>query len=176
MQLNTDDDCALAYGGRSSKHSIRAILIIQSEQDLLLPTVFRLVSLERMQSLPAPTSGLFLEVSFRRLLKSCGDIIEGDSKGREDFKDWRSSPVFHHVSSKSLRAEPNLLSFLMFHWQSNREKWLHVLVLFCSLTVRGYPSRTASGPQVSRRKKVQLGHYLGPFHVVITFTTCKEVL
>lgn len=44
------------------------------------------------------------------------------------------------------------------------------------MTVRGYASRTASGPQVSRRKKVQLEQCLGPFHVLITFIICKEVL
>ena len=49
-------------------------------------------------TLPAPSSGLFLEVSFRRLLASCQDIISGDDKGREDLKEWRRSPVFHHVS------------------------------------------------------------------------------
>lgn len=52
-----------------------------------------------MQPLPPPTSGLFLELSFRRLLKSCTEITEGDSKGRADFVDWQTSPVFHHVST-----------------------------------------------------------------------------
>ncbi|KAK9823753.1 hypothetical protein WJX72_005165 [[Myrmecia] bisecta] len=46
--------------------------------------------------LPPPQSGQFLEVSFRRLLKSCEEIMAGDSKGRADLQDWRSSPVFHH--------------------------------------------------------------------------------
>lgn len=47
--------------------------------------------------LPPPSSGVFLEVSFRRLLASCEQIIAGDDKGREDLRSWRSSPVFHHV-------------------------------------------------------------------------------
>lgn len=51
-----------------------------------------------MQPLPAPSSGLFLEVSFRRLLKSCIEITEGDSKGRADLASWQTSPVFHHVT------------------------------------------------------------------------------
>jgi hypothetical protein len=51
-----------------------------------------------MGSLPAPSSGLFLEVSFRRSLASCEEIAAGDCKGRDDLKSWRTSPVFHHVS------------------------------------------------------------------------------
>ncbi len=52
-----------------------------------------------MYPLPEPSSGLFLEVSFRRLLTSCEEIIAGDSKGRQDFSaaNWKTSPVFHHV-------------------------------------------------------------------------------
>jgi len=49
-------------------------------------------------SLPSPSSGTFLEISFRRLLKSCEEIMAGDNKGREDLTAWQSSPVFHHVS------------------------------------------------------------------------------
>lgn len=48
--------------------------------------------------LPAPASGMMLELSFRRLLASCEDISHGDDKGREDLQQWRTSPVFHHVS------------------------------------------------------------------------------
>ncbi|KAK9839611.1 hypothetical protein WJX81_000780 [Elliptochloris bilobata] len=46
--------------------------------------------------LPPPQSGLFLEVSFLRLLRSCEDIIAGDAKGRADLEEWATSPVFHH--------------------------------------------------------------------------------
>ena len=49
-------------------------------------------------ALSPPSSGTFLEISFRRLLNSCEDIIAGDNKGREDLTAWQSSPVFHHVS------------------------------------------------------------------------------
>ena len=52
-----------------------------------------------VSNLPPPTSGLFLEISFRRLLKSCVEIITGDNKGREDLTMWQRSPVFHHVWS-----------------------------------------------------------------------------
>ena len=47
--------------------------------------------------LPPPKSGQFLEISFRRLLKSCCEIMAGDTKGRADLSEWRTSPVFHHV-------------------------------------------------------------------------------
>lgn len=47
--------------------------------------------------LPPPLSGSFLEISFRRLLASCEDIVAGDNKGREDLTSWQRSPVFHHV-------------------------------------------------------------------------------
>lgn len=48
--------------------------------------------------LPSPASGLFLEVSFRRLLASCEDIVAGTSIARPDLiGTWRRSPVFHHV-------------------------------------------------------------------------------
>ena len=50
-------------------------------------------------TLPAPSSGLFLEVSFRRLLASCEEIAAGQDKGREDLRHWQNSPVFHHVSA-----------------------------------------------------------------------------
>ncbi len=55
---------------------------------------------EGEEELPPPTSGLFLEVSFRRLLASCEDIAGGASTARPDLvATWRSSPVFHHVSA-----------------------------------------------------------------------------
>lgn len=48
--------------------------------------------------LPPPASGLFLEVSFRRLLASCEDIAGGTSTARPDLVGcWQHSPVFHHV-------------------------------------------------------------------------------
>ncbi|KAI3435499.1 hypothetical protein D9Q98_001565 [Chlorella vulgaris] len=50
-----------------------------------------------MDTLPSPTSGLFLETSFRRLLASCEDIVGGTSVGRSDLiGNWKHSPVFHH--------------------------------------------------------------------------------
>lgn len=49
------------------------------------------------EPLPDPTSGIFLEVSFRRLLASCEDIVAGTSTARPDLAGtWRRSPVFHH--------------------------------------------------------------------------------
>ena len=49
-------------------------------------------------ALPPPTSGLFLEVSFRRLLASCEAVAAGDARGRPDLAvGWETSPVFHHV-------------------------------------------------------------------------------
>lgn len=50
-----------------------------------------------MGSLPPPTSGIFLETSFRRSLASCEAVVAGDSQGREELKSWRTSPLFHHV-------------------------------------------------------------------------------
>ena len=52
--------------------------------------------------LPPARSGLFLEVSFLRLLRSCEEIIAGDDKGRADLEDWATSPVFHHVRPAKL--------------------------------------------------------------------------
>lgn len=54
-----------------------------------------------MEELPEPASGQFLEISFRRLLKSCEEIIKGDNKMRPDLDDWQTSPVFHHVCSQT---------------------------------------------------------------------------
>ncbi|KAL4432858.1 hypothetical protein ABPG77_008184 [Micractinium sp. CCAP 211/92] len=49
------------------------------------------------ETLPEPSSGIFLEVSFRRLLASCEDIVGGNSTARPDLAStWRRSPVFHH--------------------------------------------------------------------------------
>lgn len=50
-----------------------------------------------LEALPPPRSGLPLEVSFRRLLKSCEEIVAGDDKGRQDLQDYATSPVFHAV-------------------------------------------------------------------------------
>ena len=50
--------------------------------------------------LPPPSSGLLLELSFRRLLASCEEIAGGQDKGREDLRQWQTSPVFHHVSDE----------------------------------------------------------------------------
>jgi hypothetical protein len=52
--------------------------------------------------LPPPSSGLLLELSFRRLLASCEEIAGGQDKGREDLRHWQTSPVFHHVSPRAL--------------------------------------------------------------------------
>ena len=67
-------------------------------------------------ALPPPASGLFLEVSFRRLLRACEAVVGGEEEAggtgaasplsshpltaRPDLKGgaWRASPVFHHVS------------------------------------------------------------------------------
>lgn len=48
--------------------------------------------------LPLPASGQFLEISFRRLLKTCWEIVGGDNKGKRELTTWRGSPLFHHVS------------------------------------------------------------------------------
>lgn len=68
------------------------------------------------EQLPPPASGLFLDVSFRRLLASCEGIVHGVVSGVDDAttvvaaapsmlavrpelaRDWATSPVFHHVS------------------------------------------------------------------------------
>ena len=49
------------------------------------------------KALPPPTSGLLIEVNFRRLLKCCEQIVSGDTLGREDLVEWPRSPVFHQV-------------------------------------------------------------------------------
>jgi len=63
-------------------------------------------------NLPSPHSGLFLEVSFLRLLRSCEDIIAGDSKGRSDLEEWATSPVFHHV-----RVQLHFRMYFIDIWQ-----------------------------------------------------------
>ena len=53
-----------------------------------------------MDPLPPPSSGLFLEVLFRRLLASCEATVGGGAPAaRAEFADggWATSPVFHHV-------------------------------------------------------------------------------
>lgn len=64
--------------------------------------------------LPPPTSGTFQEISFRRLLKSCDEIIAGDTKGRDDLAAWQSSPVFHHVRVPLLTL-PRAVHTLQLH-------------------------------------------------------------
>lgn len=49
------------------------------------------------EPLPDPTSGIFLEISFRRLLASCESIVAGTSPARPDLaNNWQRSPAFHH--------------------------------------------------------------------------------
>lgn len=48
-----------------------------------------------MAALPPPRSGLPLEISFRRLLRSCEEIAAGDCKNRPDLQDFPTSPVYH---------------------------------------------------------------------------------
>ena len=65
------------------------------------------------EQLPPPESGLFLEVSFRRLLASCEGVANGVASDAsttvaaapsmlavrpELARGWATSPVFHHVS------------------------------------------------------------------------------
>ena len=54
-----------------------------------------------LDPLPPPASGLFLEVSFRRLLASCEATAAGTPPpgARPELAGdgWRVSPVFHHV-------------------------------------------------------------------------------
>ena len=58
---------------------------------------------DSISELAPPTSGQFLEISFRRLLKSCAEIMAGDNKGRGDLTAWQSSPVFHNVRRTRLK-------------------------------------------------------------------------
>jgi len=44
-------------------------------------------------------------LSFQRLLKSCEEIAEGEHKGRDDLKNWKISPAFHHVGQFVKRFE-----------------------------------------------------------------------
>ncbi|DBA67359.1 TPA: SNAP receptor use1 [Trebouxia sp. C0005] len=82
--------------------------------------------------LPAPKSGSYSELSFRRLLKSCDEIAAGDTKGREELQDWQHSPVFYqYVSSLeghlvdlenriSKRVQPETMA--QYHAHVNRLK------------------------------------------------------
>jgi hypothetical protein len=55
--------------------------------------------------LPTPKSGQFLEVSFRKLLKSCYDIAGGQAPVRKkELVAWRTSPLFRHVRLGKLTA------------------------------------------------------------------------
>ena len=54
---------------------------------------------EGPRHLPAPSSNLLLEISFCRLLASCEEIAAGQDKGREDLRQWQTSPTYHHVST-----------------------------------------------------------------------------
>ena len=56
--------------------------------------------------LPPPSSGLFLEIEFRRLLANCEEIAAGNDKGREDLRQWQSSLAFHHVCLAVLKYIP----------------------------------------------------------------------
>ena len=58
-----------------------------------------LAGMHQMQiDLPAPRSGQFLELSFRKLLKNCYDIADGSTPVRKkELVAWRTSPLFHHV-------------------------------------------------------------------------------
>lgn len=59
--------------------------------------------------LPAPSSNLLFEISFCRLLASCEEIAAGQDKGREDLRQWQTSPTYHHVSRTSKALFINLI-------------------------------------------------------------------
>lgn len=46
------------------------------------------------EDLPPPSSGQFLEISFRRLLSKCEQAAAGNSSLGDA---WPTSPLFHHV-------------------------------------------------------------------------------
>jgi len=73
--------------------------------------------------LPPPASGQFLEISFRRLLKTCWEIVGGDNKGKRELTAWRGSPLFHHVSGTMMR-----------HWGSSAvsSQWRHCPLSRCT--------------------------------------------
>lgn len=89
------------------------------------------VSDARVSDLPPPTSGLFLEISFRRLLKSCAEIMAGDNKGREDLTAWQRSPVFHHVGLHALTVRGAFADAAMSHARLESLATLHDVSL-CS--------------------------------------------
>lgn len=91
--------------------------------------------------LPAPTSGLPLEITFRRLLRSCQQIIVGDTKGRDDLRDWRTSPIFHHVSEAGNRPLKQIILHIL--------TMIFVLALACvrrASVVCGDAARPAGRP------------------------------
>ena len=100
-----------------------------------------------MSDLPPPTSGLFLEISFRRLLKSCAEIMAGDNKGREDLTAWQRSPVFHHVRPTQ---------FLVTQLPCIHLCPPHTIArgcLACRVAVRGDATGAACGPDGHRRQQ-----------------------
>ena len=101
-----------------------------------------------MQPLPAPSSGLFLEVSFRRLLKSCIEITEGDSKGRADLASWQTSPVFHHVTTHRCHIASAAHAACLIHGGDLKT------CLCLSCTVRRNSAGAVVGLEESRCKKV----------------------
>lgn len=63
-----------------------------------------------LQDLPSnalapPKSGSYSELSFRRLLKNCDEIIAGDVKDRTDLVDWRNSTAFRQVHVATRMAD-----------------------------------------------------------------------
>ena len=62
-----------------------------------------------MAELPAPQPGLRAEITFRRQLRACEDVMRGRNTSRPEFATWQSSPVFHKVClSHQMPATPRL--------------------------------------------------------------------
>ena len=52
-------------------------------------------------------------LNFQFLLKACEDIAAGNSKGRDDLKNWKSSHAFHHVRNMHACCSRCTIVFLL---------------------------------------------------------------
>lgn len=76
-------------------------------------------------------------LNFQFLLNACEDIAAGNSRGRDDLRNWKSSYAFHHVRHVCVcclrRAVVLLLFFLLVLLRQRQAFDDTFFVTFCSI-------------------------------------------
>ena len=91
-----------AWQGLAASVKVRRCLIV-IVTELEVPAQY-MAALQGSLLPPSAAGPSVEEISFRRLLKKCGDVADGDWKGKAELRSWRTSVLFHHVRPRRCLA------------------------------------------------------------------------